>query len=232
MKKRVFPLVSGILSGALALVFIVLLGASYGRRGEYYVGFDLQAALCALAALVPASILGTAALVCSDNPVPLYIASGAFALLTVPAWLNIAAMSFVTGLPMLLCLSCTLSGALLTKCRPKPLFICSGAVFAAYFVIALIAVASTGHITGESLLSVCMIFFIPAVDSASFGLSAGLYLLGKPLSLFIAAGVLAGLSVVPFFMLGDLGVVLCVPTVLCAAVCAALGIISKKERAK
>lgn len=231
--KKTFSLVTGILSGVFLLAFAIVCivnYASYIRHSTNFLPFDATVAVYAALLLVPAVVLGTAALVRKCKVKPLYIAAGVFALMTIPAWKSIATMDFILGLPLLICISCALCGALITKYRAKPLFICAGAVFAAFWIIALIAAAApSGKIEVELLLSICAVFLIPAIDGASFGLAGGWYLLGNPVPLFVLAGVLAILTILPFKW-GIVGFVFGVPTLFCAAVCVALGILSKREQ--
>lgn len=230
--KKTFSVVTGALSGAFFLAFIVVCIVNYASyiHSVNFLPYDWMITVYASLLLVPSAVLGTASLVRAGKVRPLYIAAIVLALMTIPAWVNIAVMDFISGLPMLICISCVLCGALMTKFRAKPLFICAGAVFAAFLVTALIAAAAApGKISGESLLAICVAFAIPAIDGAAFGLAGGWYLLGKPAALFILAGVLVILTVLPFKW-GAVGFVYGVPTLLCAAVCVALGILSQRER--
>lgn len=230
--KKTFSAVTGVLSGVFLLAFVVACIVNYASyiHSINFLPYEWVIAVYAALLLVPSAVLGTASFVRVGKVIPLYIAAMVFALMTIPAWVNIAVMDFISGLPMLICISCVLCGALMTKFRSKPLFICAGAVFAAFLVIALIAAASPlGKMSGEQLSAICVIFAIPAIDGASFGLAGGWYLLGKPTALFILAGVLVILTILPFKW-GAIGFVYGVPTILCAAVCVALGILSQRER--
>lgn len=230
--KKTFSAVTGVLSGVFLLAFVVACIVNYASyiHSINFLPYEWVIAVYAALLLVPSAVLGTASFVRVGKVIPLYIAAIVFALMTIPAWVNIAVMDFISGLPMLICISCVLCGALMTKFRSKPLFICAGAVFAAFLVIALIAAASPlGKMSGEQLSAICVIFAIPAIDGASFGLAGGWYLLGKPTALFILAGVLVILTILPFKW-GAIGFVYGVPTILCAAVCVALGILSQRER--
>lgn len=230
--KKTFSAVTGVLSGVFLLAFVVACIVNYASyiHSINFLPYEWVIAVYAALLLVPSAVLGTASFVRVGKVIPLYIAAIVFALMTIPAWVNIAVMDFISGLPMLICISCVLCGALMTKFRSKPLFICAGAVFAAFLVIALIAAASPlGKMSGEQLSAICVIFAIPAIDGASFGLAGGWYLLGKPTALFILAGVLIILTILPFKW-GAIGFVYGVPTILCAAVCVALGILSQRER--
>lgn len=232
MKKK-FSVVAGVLSSVFLLAFIVVClvnYASYSTHSVNFLPFDANIAVYAALLLVPSVVLGTAALVRVGKVKPLYITAGVFALMTIPAFVNIAVMDFILGLPLLICISCVLCGALITQYRTKPLFICAGAVFAAFGIIALIAAAAPpGKMDGGQFLTICAIFVIPAIDGASFGLAGGWYLLGKPVALFSLAGVLILFAILPFNW-GVAGFVFAVPTILCAAVCVALGVLSKMER--
>lgn len=230
--KKTFSAVTGVLSGVFLLAFVVACIVNYASyiHSINFLPYEWVIAVYAALLLVPSAVLGTASFVRVGKVIPLYIAAIVFALMTIPAWVNIAVMDFISGLPMLICISCVLCGALMTKFRSKPLFICAGAMFAAFLVIALIAAASPlGKMSGEQLSAICVIFAIPAIDGASFGLAGGWYLLGKPTALFILAGVLIILTILPFKW-GAIGFVYGVPTILCAAVCVALGILSQRER--
>ncbi len=230
--KKIFSVVTGVLSGLFLLAFVVVCTVNYASyiHSINFLPYDFAIAIYAALLLVPSAVLGTASLVRVGKVRPLYIAAIVFALMTIPAWVNIAAMDFISGLPMLICISCVLCGALMTKFRSKPLFICAGAVFAAFLAIALIAAAAApGKMEGEQLLAICAVFVIPAIDGAAFGLAGGWYLLGKPIALFSLAGVLIFLTIPPFNW-GAVGFVYAVPTILCAAVCIALGILSKRDR--
>lgn len=230
--KKTFSAVTGVLSGVFLLAFVVACIVNYASyvHSINFLPYEWVIAVYAALLLVPSAVLGTASFVRVGKVIPLYIAAIVFALMTIPAWVNIAVMDFISGLPMLICISCVLCGALMTKFRSKPLFICAGAVFAAFLVTALIAAASPlGKMSGEQLSAICVIFAIPAIDGASFGLAGGWYLLGKPTALFILAGVLVILTILPFKW-GAIGFVYGVPTILCAAVCVALGILSQRER--
>lgn len=231
--KKTFSVVTGALSGVFLLAFVVVCIVNYAPyiHSANSAPFDLMIAVYAMVLLVPSVVLGTAALVREGKVKPLYIAAGVLALMTIPSWLSITVMQFVSGLPLLICISCVLCGALITKYRSKPLFICAGAVFAAFLAIALIAAAAApGKISGESLLAICVAFAIPAIDGAAFGLAGGWYLLGKPAALFVLGALLVSVAGVLPFIWGALGFVFGVPTILCAAVCVALGILSKRER--
>lgn len=231
--KKTFSVVTGVLSGVFLLAFVIVCiinYASYIHRSLNFLPYDFEIATYAALLLVPSAVLGTASLVRVGKVTPLYIAAIVFALMTIPAWVSIATMDFILGLPLLLCISCVLCGALMTKYRAKPLFICAGAVFAAFLAIAFIAAAvPPGKMEGEQLSAICAIFVIPAIDGAAFGLAGGWYLLGKPIALFSLAGVLI-LLIIPPFNWGVVGFIFGVPTLFCAAVCVALGVLSHRER--
>lgn len=226
--KKTFSIITGILSGVFLLAFVVACAENYVVYNQtiYTVPFDAGMAIYAMVLLVPSVVLGTSAFVLANKVVPLYIAAGELTLMTIPSWVSIATMQFVSGLPLLICLSCVICGILLIKRRPKQLFICSGAFLAAFLVIAVIAAAPW---KGCNIQPVFVIFAIPALDSVSFGLAGGSYLLGKTAVPFVLAALLIAAAVLPFIV-GALGFVFGVPTVLCAAICVALGILSAKRR--
>lgn len=227
--KKTFSVVTGALSGVFLLAFVVVCIVNYAPyiHSANSAPFDLMIAVYAMVLLVPSVVLGTAALVREGKVKPLYIAAGVLALMTIPAWVNIAVMDFILGLPLLICISCVLCGALITTYRTKPLFICAGAFLAAFSIIAVIAAAPW---RGNDLLSVLAVYAIPALDSVSFGPAGGFYLLGKSAALFVLGALLVSVAGVLPFIWGALGFVFGVPTILCAAVCVALGILSKRER--
>lgn len=226
--KKVFSIIAGILSGILLFVFIVACAENYivYNQTVYTVPFDAGMAIYAMLLLVPSVILGTAAFILANRVIPLYIAAGVLTLATIPSWLSITTMQFVSGLPLLICLSCVICGILITKYRTKPLFICSGAFLVVFLIIAFIAASPW---RGGRLLPVLAIFAIPALDSVSFGFAGCFYLLGKPMQMFVLAALLTVAAVLPFIV-GALGLVFGVPTILCAAVCVALGVLSIRER--